>query len=112
MKKLMIIALALVAGASFYTADAAKKKKTKAVEPAAPVVQPVQLLTSSDSVSYAGGMSVTNGLIPFLVQQHGVDTTYMADFIRGFQEVVKAGGDPKWLVWRLPDRCATACCQA
>ena len=94
MKKLMIIALALVAGASFYTADAAKKK-TKAVEPAAPIVQPVQLLTSSDSVSYAGGMSVTNGLIPFLVQQQGVDTTYMADFIRGFQEVVKAGGDPK-----------------
>jgi FKBP-type peptidyl-prolyl cis-trans isomerase FklB len=93
MKKLMIIALALVAGASFYTADAAKKK-TKAVE-AAPVVQPVQLLTSSDSLSYAGGMSFTNGLIPFLTQQQGVDTTYMADFIRGFQEVVKAGTDPK-----------------
>ena len=94
MKKVMIIALALVASASFITADAAKKK-TKTVEPAAPVVQPVQLLTSSDSVSYAGGMSVTNGLIPFLIQQQGVDTTYMADFIRGFQEVVKAGTDPK-----------------
>ena len=94
MKKFMIIALALVAGASFYTADAAKKK-TKAVEPAATVVEPVQLVTSHDSVSYAGGMSVTNGLIPFLIQQQGVDTTYMADFIRGFQEMVKAGTDPK-----------------
>ena len=94
MKKLMIIALALVAGASFFTVDAAKKK-TKTAEPAAPVEQPVQLLTSSDSVSYAGGMSVTNGLIPFLIQQQGVDTTYMADFIRGFQEMVKAGTDPK-----------------
>ena len=94
MKKLMIIALAFVAGASFYTADAAKKK-IKVVEPAAPVEQPVQLVTSSDSVSYAGGMSVTNGLIPFLVQQQGVDTTYMADFIRGFKEMVKAGTDPK-----------------
>ena len=94
MKKLMIIALALVAGASFYTADAAKKK-VKVVESAAPVEQPVQLVTSSDSVSYAGGMSVTNGLIPFLIQQQGVDTTYMADFIRGFQEMVKAGTDPK-----------------
>ena len=93
MKKFMVIALALVAGASFYTADAAKK--TKAVEPAAPVEQPVQLLTSSDSVSYAGGMSVTNGLIPFLIQQQGVDTTYLADFIRGFKEMVKAGSDPK-----------------
>ena len=40
-------------------------------------------------------MSVTNGLIPFLIQQHGVDTTYMADFIRGFQETLKAGTDPK-----------------
>ena len=94
MKKLMIIALALVAGASFYTADAAKKK-TKTAEPAATVVEPVQLVTSSDSVSYAGGMSVTNGLIPFLIQQQGVDTTYMADFIRGFKEMVKAGSDPK-----------------
>ena len=94
MKKLMIIALALVAGASFYTADAAKKK-VKVVEPATPVEQPVQLVTSSDSVSYAGGMSVTNGLIPFLVQQQGVDTTYMAEFIRGFKEMVKAGTDPK-----------------
>ena len=90
----MIIALAFVAGASFYTADAAKKK-IKVVEPAAPVEQPVQLVTSSDSVSYAGGMSVTNGLIPFLIQQQGVDTTYMADFIRGFKEMVKAGTDPK-----------------
>jgi FKBP-type peptidyl-prolyl cis-trans isomerase FklB len=40
-------------------------------------------------------MSVTNGLIPFLIQQQGVDTTYMADFIRGFKEMVKAGTDPK-----------------
>lgn len=91
----MVIALALVAGASFYTADAAKKKTKAVEEPAAPVVEPVQLLTSSDSVSYAAGMSITKGLIPFLIQQQGVDTTYMADFIRGFQEMVKAGTDPK-----------------
>lgn len=77
MKKAFMIALALVAGATSFKASA-------------------QLVTSSDSVSYAGGMSVTKGLIPFLVQQQGVDTTYMADFIRGFQEVVKAGADPKF----------------
>ena len=94
MKKVMMIALVLVASASFLTAEAAKKK-TKTVVEAAPVVQPVQLVTSADSVSYAGGMSVTNGLIPFLIQQQGVDTTYMADFIRGFKEMVKAGSDPK-----------------
>lgn len=71
MKKLYILALALVASASSFA----------------------QLRTSSDSVSYAAGMSVTNGLIPFLVQQQQMDTTYMADFVCGFREAVK-GVDP------------------
>ena len=97
MKKLMIIALAVVAGASFNTADAAKKKKKEEVkvEAAAPVVLPVELKTGSDSVSYAGGMALTNGLLPFLKQQHGVDTANIADFIRGFKEVINAGEDPQ-----------------
>lgn len=89
----MILALALVASASLYTADAASKKKTKKQE--APVVVPVQLNNSSDTLSYVAGMSVTNGLIPYLVQQQGVDTAYMAEFIKGFKDVVNAGTDPK-----------------
>lgn len=89
----MILALALVASASLYTADAVSKKKTKKQE--APVVVPVQLNNSSDTLSYVAGMSVTNGLIPYLVQQQGVDTAYMAEFIKGFKEVVNAGTDPK-----------------
>ncbi len=93
MKKVIILALALVASASLYTADAASKKKTKKQE--APVVVPVQLNNSSDTLSYVAGMSVTNGLIPYLVQQQGVDTAYMAEFIKGFKEVVNAGTDPK-----------------
>ena len=94
MKKLIIItALALVAGAAFNTADAAKKNKNKEAV-AAPVAAPVVLTTSSDSVSYAAGISVTNGLIPYLTQQ-GVDTAYMADFIRGFKELVNCGDNPK-----------------
>jgi FKBP-type peptidyl-prolyl cis-trans isomerase FklB len=93
MRKVMILALALVASASLYTADAASKKKTKKQE--APVVVPVQLNNSSDTLSYVAGMSVTNGLIPYLVQQQGVDTAYMAEFIKGFKEVVNAGIDPK-----------------
>lgn len=94
MKKVILCAaLAVVAGAAFNTADAKKKKKEEV--PAAPVVVPVELKTGSDSVSYAGGMAVTNGLIPFLKQQHGVDTTNMADFIRGLKEVINAGEDPK-----------------
>ena len=89
----MLLALALVATASLYTADAASKKKTKKQE--APVVVPVQLNNSNDTLSYVAGMSVTNGLIPYLVQQQGVDTAYMAEFIKGFKEVVNAGTDPK-----------------
>ena len=91
MKKVMIIALALVVSASFLTAEAAKKKQTEA-QPA--VVEQVVLNNSSDSVSYAGGMAITNGLLPYL-QQQGVDTAYMADFIQGFKEMLKSGNDPK-----------------
>ena len=96
MKKMMILALALVASASLYTATAANTKKKTATkkEPVA-VVQPVTLANSSDSLSYAGGMSITNGLIPFLVQQQGVDTAYMAEFVKGFKTVVSGGSDPK-----------------
>ena len=92
MKKVIILALALVAGASLYPADAAKKKDKK--QPATPVVEAVQLTTSSDSVSYTAGMSLTKGLIPYLIQQRGVDTTYMADFVKGFQEMEKKVDDP------------------
>ena len=80
MKKVMIIALALVASASFLSAEAAKKKQ-QVVQPV--VVEPVVLNNSSDSVSYTGGMAITNGLVPYL-QKQGVGTAYMADFIQGF----------------------------
>ena len=89
----MILALALVASASLFTATAAKKKTVK--KEAVAKEEPVKLTNSSDSVSYAAGMSITNGLIPFLVQQQGVDTAYMADFVKGFQKVANGGSDPK-----------------
>lgn len=93
MKKVIFMALALVASASFCTVDAAKKKSKVTAEPAS-VVEPVVLTSSSDSVSYAGGMMLTNGLIPYL-QQQGVDTAYMADFVKGFKEIIKSGDDPR-----------------
>ena len=93
MKKLMIWALVLVASASLFPAEAAKKKDKK--QPDTPVAEPVQLVTSSDSVSYACGKFLTKGLTPYLIGQKGVDTTYMADFVKGFQEVQKMGADPK-----------------
>ncbi len=93
MKKVVLLALAVVASASFCTVDAKKKKKeVKAEEP---VVVPVELKSGSDSVSYAAGMSVTNGLAAFLKQQHGVDSATMAIFIKSFEEVINAGDSPE-----------------
>ncbi len=92
MKKLALIAVVVMASSVLSTAVAAPKKKkteTKAV------VMPVQLKTSSDTLSYVAGMSMTNGLIPYLVQSEGVDTAYMADFLRGFNEMIEKGDDPK-----------------
>ena len=93
MKKTILLALALVAGASLYTANAQKKAAAKKVHAAKEA--PVKLSNSSDSLSYIAGMSITNGLIPFLVQQQNVDTAYMADFVKGFQMVTNGGSDPK-----------------
>ena len=92
MKKALFIALALVAGASSFTANAVKKKMVMA--PVQEKVEPVVLASSSDSVSYAAGMTMTNGLVPFLLQQK-MDTTLMSQFVRSFMENVKRGDDPK-----------------
>lgn len=43
------------------------------------------LKTDIDSLSYATGMARTEGLKMYLMQQ-GVDTAYMADFMKGFNE--------------------------
>ena len=92
MKKALFIALALVAGASSFTANAVKKKMVMA--PVQEKVEPVVLASSSDSVSYAAGMTMTNGLVPFLLQQK-MDTTLMSEFVRSFMENVKRSDDPK-----------------
>lgn len=90
MKRTVIVALALVVGASFCTVDAKKKKKEVKTEETA-VVLPVELKSSSDSVSYAAGMAVTNGLLPFLKQQHGLDSASIAVFLKAFEETISAG---------------------
>ena len=94
MKKIMMVAFALLASVAMNTASAAKKTK-KTVKATAVKVMPAQMTNSSDSLSYAAGMSMTNGLIPYLIQGEGMDTTYMADFIRGFEEMTAKSNDPK-----------------
>lgn len=53
------------------------------------------LKTDLDSLSYALGMTQTDGLRPYLVNRVGMDTTYMADFIRGLNEGAQAGDNKK-----------------
>jgi FKBP-type peptidyl-prolyl cis-trans isomerase FklB len=94
MKKSILLALTLVASASFCNVDAAKKKKNtaKSQEPAA---APVVLKSSSDSVSYAAGMAVTKGLMPFLQQQHSIDSTTIGIFLKTFELVVNGQMTPE-----------------
>ena len=82
-----------MAGALLNTADAKKKKDNKKAAKVE-VVKPLELNSSSDTLSYAAGMMLTDGLIPYL-KQTGVDTAYMAKFIEGFETVVKAGDNPE-----------------
>ena len=88
MKKYLMTALVLVASASLFTASAAKKKNVKKVTP-------VVLVTESDSLSYAAGVHATSGLIPFIQQSYKVDTAYMADFIRGYEEAIAKANTPQ-----------------
>lgn len=70
MKKVtLIMAIAVGAGLASCTAQSPK----------------ANLKTSVDSLSYAIGMARTEGLDQFLMQQ-GVDSTQMADFLKGFNE--------------------------
>jgi FKBP-type peptidyl-prolyl cis-trans isomerase FklB len=79
-----------VVSASFSPVEAIKKKDKQVVFPA----QPVVLNNSSDSLSYAAGVALTNGLVSYLLQQK-MDTTMMSDFVRGLREGIRSVGDPK-----------------
>ncbi len=95
MRKSLVIALALVAGASLCHIDAAKKKKAVKVAQPECVAPAFKLVSGSDSLSYTAGMSSTMGLVDYLLQQK-VDTALMADFVRGFNETVsKNSNDPR-----------------
>ena len=95
---MIFLALALVASASFCTTEAAKKKKV--VEPQVSAVETVELVSSSDSVSYTAGMTLTNGLMSYLLQQK-MDTTMMAHFVSGFMDAVKKGDDAQQKAYML-----------
>jgi len=94
MKKKYIIALVIMTSAAFSLVQA-KDKKDKKIKPVTVEQKaPVKLVSSSDTISYAAGMAATDGLIPYLQQQLGVDTANMAEFIKGFQEAQLRVKDP------------------
>jgi FKBP-type peptidyl-prolyl cis-trans isomerase FklB len=53
------------------------------------------LKTDVDTLSYAFGMSQTQGLKEYLVQREGVDTAYINEFVKGLNEGANAGDDKK-----------------
>ena len=95
MKKIILLALVFSASASFniVSADKKKKKSAEAVEVAA---QPVVLATASDSVSFAAGKAATLGLIQYLQQEYQVDTAFMHDVVKGFNEAMARFSDPEY----------------
>lgn len=93
MKKIILLALVVMASASFNVVNADKKKKKDAK---LPVVQQLAIVTPADSMSYAAGKATTKGLIPFLQQEYQVDTAYMADVVAGFNEGISRYSDPQY----------------
>lgn len=91
MKKLLF--LAIILAAALTTAEAKKKAKKDAPKPT------VELKTSSDSLSYAAGYANTQGLLPYLIQQFQMDTTYMADFVQGFRDMKEKVNDPRFIAY-------------
>lgn len=96
MKKIILVALAVVVSAATVTTTAKDKKDKKAKKDAPAAVQLLPVVTSADTASYAAGYSSTDGLSNYLVHQVGVDTAYMADFIDAFKEAMTQAGDPRF----------------
>jgi len=97
MKQLIMTALILAMGAAICTPATAKKKdkKTAVATTAAAPSQPVTLSTPADSLSYAAGAAMTNGLMPFLKQQYGVEEADMPHFVEGFSEALRQPDTPE-----------------
>ncbi len=81
MKKLTFVAAMAIAAASMTSCGNSTPK--------------ANLSSDIDSMSYAIGMAQSQGLKEYLVNNLGVDTTYMDAFIKGLNEGANAGDDKK-----------------
>ena len=84
MKKTKIILMALVV-LLCVGATAATKKQRKGKKAAKEVAERVDTV-SVDTFSYLRGMANSNGLKAYLSQRMGIDTAYVEDFLKGFQQ--------------------------
>lgn len=114
MKKILTLALVAALSATFTTASAKdkkecckaktecckvdKKKNKKCKKDKASCCEaPVSLLSKSDSLSYAAGMTYTTGLIDYVGKQFGVDSTSMGAFVAGLREGIKRSNDKQFM---------------
>ena len=81
MKKLTFVAAMAIAAVAFSSCGNGTPK--------------ADLKNDIDTVSYALGMSQTQGLKDYLEGRLGVDTAYMDEFIKGLNEGANAGDDKK-----------------
>ena len=81
MKKLMFVAVMAIAAAAFTGCGNSTPK--------------ANLKSDVDTMSYAIGLAQTQGLKEYLVGSLGVDTAYMAEFIKGLNEGANAGDNKK-----------------
>lgn len=96
MNKTLLLTLAIVAGVSCSEAIAKNKKKNTPAEANVPAQKTIVTLQSkSDSISYAAGKSLTQGMMPYVQQQLKVDTAYIADFINGLRNALNTDDTPQ-----------------
>ena len=116
MKKILMIAFVVMASAAFAPAMAQSKKEKKqkgkkaATEMAdccrekkgcdkkeGECCKKIPLISASDSLSYAVGMNVTDGLMPFISQNFDVDPQYIDDVMVGYREGLAKADDKKFM---------------
>lgn len=90
MKKLFLVAICalLCVGASAASKKSSKKKAAK---------EPIEVVDTLcvDTFSYVFGKANSNGLMNYLAARMGVDTTYIADFMEGFQKLEMEANDKR-----------------
>lgn len=94
MKKTKIALLALAALLCVGASAASKKGQRKSRKASKEQVEKVDTVCI-DTFSYLLGMANSNGLKNYLVQRMGVDTAYVTDFLKGFQQTELTEADKR-----------------